>query len=41
MTVEGVPVDLTEGDALRIDPEDTRRIENGDVDSTFVLAGAP
>jgi hypothetical protein len=29
------------GDALRIDPASSRRIENGDAASLFVLAGAP
>jgi len=30
-----------DGDAVRVPPEATRRIENGDGESTFVLAGAP
>ena len=39
--VDGEAVDLTGGDALRIPPEATRQIHNGDTESTFVLAGAP
>lgn len=34
-------VAMEAGDALRIDPEETRRIRNGDTESTFILAGAP
>ncbi|MFB6093754.1 MAG: cupin domain-containing protein [Halanaeroarchaeum sp.] len=41
VTVEGESVELSAGDAVRIAPEATRQIENGDVPSTFVLAGAP
>lgn len=41
VTVDGDEVDLTGGDALSIAPEATRQIENGDTESTFVLAGAP
>lgn len=39
--VEGEGAEMESGDALRIDPEATRRIENGDAESTFVLVGAP
>lgn len=41
VTVDGDEVDLTAGEALRIGPDATRQIENGDAESTFVLAGAP
>lgn len=41
VTVDGEAVEMTAGDALRIAPEATRRIENGDVESQFVLVGAP
>lgn len=41
VTVEDEPVSLEAGDAIRIAPEATRQIENGDAESTFVLAGAP
>lgn len=38
--VEGEEVMMESGDALRVSPEATRRIENGETESTFVLAGA-
>lgn len=41
VTVEGDDVELAAGDALRIAPDATRQIRNGDTESTFVLAGAP
>ncbi|QLH77765.1 cupin domain-containing protein [Halosimplex rubrum] len=41
VTVGGEDVAMAPGDALRIDPDERRRIENGDAESTFVLAGAP
>ena len=41
VTVEGEPVEMESGDALRLDAEATRYIENGETESTFVLAGAP
>lgn len=41
LTVEDEAVAMTEGDAVRVDPSDTRQIENGDAESTFVIAGAP
>ncbi|MFC7081481.1 cupin domain-containing protein [Halorussus caseinilyticus] len=40
VTVDGEDVDLTAGEALRIPPEATRQIHNGDAESTFVLVGA-
>lgn len=41
VTVEDEPVEMTPGDALRVDPGATRQIENGSSESLFVLAGAP
>jgi len=41
MIVDGEAVEMAAGDALRVSPDGTRRIENGDTASTFVLAGAP
>lgn len=41
VTVEGEEVPMEPGDALRLDPDATRRIENGDQQSQFVLVGAP
>lgn len=41
VTVDGEEVPLEAGDALRLPPEATRQIHNGDTESTFVLAGAP
>jgi quercetin dioxygenase-like cupin family protein len=41
VTVEDEPVELSEGDAIRIPPEATHQIHNGDVESRFVLVGAP
>ncbi|WP_436930349.1 cupin domain-containing protein [Halosimplex halobium] len=41
VTVAGDEVPMEPGDALRIDPDERRQIENGDAESTFVLVGAP
>ena len=41
VTIDGEPVPLDAGDAVRVPAAATRQIENGDVESTFVLAGAP
>ena len=41
VVVEGERVELTAGEALRLAPESERRIENGPVESRFVLVGAP
>ena len=41
VTVDDEKVPMTAGDALRIDPDSTRQIHNGDDESLFVLAGAP
>ncbi|WP_122090711.1 cupin domain-containing protein [Halalkalicoccus subterraneus] len=39
--IEGDSVEMAEGDAVRIPAEATRRIENGETESRFVLVGAP
>ncbi|SFG78087.1 Cupin domain-containing protein [Halopelagius inordinatus] len=41
LTVDGDEVRMKAGEAVRIPPEATRQLENGSVESTFVLAGAP
>jgi quercetin dioxygenase-like cupin family protein len=41
VTVGGEDIAMSSGDALRIDPDERRQIENGDAESTFVLVGAP
>jgi len=41
ITVDGEDVDLESGDALRVDPESSRLVQNGDTESTFVIVGAP
>ncbi|MFB6300826.1 MAG: cupin domain-containing protein [Halobacteriales archaeon] len=41
ITVEDESVELASGDALRVAPEATRQIENGDGESQFVIVGAP
>jgi uncharacterized cupin superfamily protein len=41
LVIEGEELPMKAGDAVRIAPETTRQIRNGDVESTFVLAGAP
>ena len=40
VTVEDETVSMATGDALRVDPEATRRID-AEADSLFVIAGAP
>jgi mannose-6-phosphate isomerase-like protein (cupin superfamily) len=40
VAVDGQTVDLEPGDAIRVDPEETRQIHNGDTRSRLVLAGA-
>lgn len=39
--VDGESVPMEPGDALRVSSDATRQIQNGDAESTFVLAGAP
>lgn len=41
VTVDGERVELSPGDALRVDPGATRQLENGDAESLLVVAGAP
>ncbi|GAA0254312.1 cupin domain-containing protein [Haladaptatus pallidirubidus] len=41
VTVNDEEVPMESGDALRLPPEATRQIQNGDAESLFVLAGAP
>ena len=41
VTVDGEDVELSTGDALRVAPDERRQIRNGDVESRFVIAGAP
>lgn len=41
IVVDGEEVEMETGDALRIPPESTRQIRNGDVESAFVLVSAP
>ncbi|WP_135534949.1 MULTISPECIES: cupin domain-containing protein [Halostella] len=41
VSVDGESVDMSPGDAVRLPPDAERQIENGDAESTFVLAGAP
>ncbi|MFC6825437.1 cupin domain-containing protein [Halopelagius fulvigenes] len=38
---DGEEIRMEAGDAVRISPDATRRLENGPLESTFVLAGAP
>ena len=40
VTVDDRTVELDPGDAVRVDPEETRQIHNGDSRSRLVLAGA-
>jgi len=40
VTVDGETVDLDPGDAICIDPDETRQLHNGDTASRLVLAGA-
>lgn len=39
--VDEEEVTMMAGDAIRIPPDATRQIRNGDTESTFVMAGAP
>ncbi|WP_231188030.1 cupin domain-containing protein [Haladaptatus sp. DYF46] len=41
VTVNDEEVQMESGDAIRLPPEATRQIQNGDTESLFVLAGAP
>lgn len=41
VTIDGDEVSLDTGDAVRVPPEATRQLVNGDTHSQFVLTGAP
>lgn len=41
VAVDGEPVELGPGDALRVAPASTRQLRNGDVESRLVIVGAP
>ena len=41
VTINDEDVQMEGGDAIRLPPEATRQIRNGDTESLFVLAGAP
>ncbi|WP_276253398.1 cupin domain-containing protein [Halomontanus rarus] len=41
VVVDGEEISMEPRDALRIAPDTTRRIRNGEAETTFVLAGAP
>lgn len=41
ITIDGEDVSMRPGEAIRISPEATRQIENGDAESAFLLISAP
>ncbi|WP_265109346.1 cupin domain-containing protein [Halosolutus halophilus] len=41
VAVEDEEIEMNPGDAIRIAPDATHRIHNGDTESRFVLMGAP
>lgn len=41
VTAAGEDLWLEPGEALRVPPEATRQIQNGDIENTLVLTGAP
>jgi len=41
VVADGDAVEMESGDALRLAPETTRQIQNGETESTFILVGAP
>ena len=41
ITVEGEDLSLESGDAVRVSPDATRQVTNGDTQSQFVITGAP
>jgi len=41
VVVDGEHVEMESGDAIRIPPEATRQIRNGEAESAFVLVSAP
>ncbi|WP_435076143.1 cupin domain-containing protein [Halococcus sp. AFM35] len=41
LLVEGEELSLESGDAVRVSPDATRQVTNGDTQSQFVITGAP
>ena len=41
ITVNGEDISMSAGDAVRVSPDATRQVINGDTESQFVIAGAP
>jgi quercetin dioxygenase-like cupin family protein len=41
VTIEEDTIEMKPGDAVRIPPDATHQIQNGETDSRFVLVGAP
>lgn len=41
VTIEGEDAPMEAGDVVRVPPDATRQIQNGDTESRFVLTGAP
>ncbi len=41
VVVDDEPVEMESGEAIRISPESTRQIRNGETESAFVLVSAP
>ena len=41
VSIDGASVVLDPGDAVRVSPDSTRQIRNGDTESKFVIVGAP
>ncbi|PSP72347.1 cupin [Halobacteriales archaeon QS_3_64_16] len=41
ITVDGEDVSMSTGDAVRVSPDATRQVINGDTESQFVITGAP
>lgn len=41
VVVDGEPVEMEPGDALRVSPDATRQVRNGEAESLLVVAGAP
>jgi quercetin dioxygenase-like cupin family protein len=41
ITVNGEGVSMSAGDAVRVSPDATRQVINGDTESQFVITGAP
>ena len=41
ITVNGEDISMSAGDAVRVSPDATRQVINGDTESQFVIIGAP